>query len=137
MGWSENGEELIFAVSNKMLDALLPEVLIYNVSIKTGERRLVNTLKDTYYFNIHLSPDSKEIGFVSRSTKNDEIWITSADGGQPRKLTRNNDPRVYFSSLSWSPDGKFILFGKQSRFSLLSMIVNLKLTEQKNEEKDN
>jgi hypothetical protein len=44
----------------------------------------------------------------------------------PTRLTVNNDPQLYFSTLAWSPDSRAIYYGKQSRFSLLSMISNFK-----------
>jgi len=47
-----------------------------------------------------------------------------ATGGEAKKLTANNDSRLYFSSLAWSPAINSIFFGKQSRYSLLSMINN-------------
>ena len=47
-----------------------------------------------------------------------------AAGGPAKKLSANGDQNLYFSSLSWSPDGRTIYFGKQSRRSLLAMIAN-------------
>jgi hypothetical protein len=59
----------------------------------------------------------------------DDVWISSLKGDEPKKLTANNDPRLYYSSLAFSPDGKAIFFGKQTRFTLLSMFINPKLSE--------
>lgn len=131
LGWSEREDELVFAFSKKAFSSLPPEVEIYNVSVETGRKRLVNTLKEAYYYNIHLSPDRKLIGFTSRAAKNDDVWIVPSTGGQPRRLTRNNDPRLYFSSISWTPNGEAIYFGKQSRFNLISMIEHEKNGENK------
>lgn len=36
------------------------------------------------------SPDSQSIAFVSNHTGNDEIWVMSQDGSNPRQLTFNN-----------------------------------------------
>ncbi len=36
-----------------------PELCRYRVSIKTGEKRQIATLKDAYLYNIRLSPDKK------------------------------------------------------------------------------
>ena len=110
-----------------------PATAIRAVSVKTGQARELTVLKDAYFYNIFLSPDKGTIGFTSRASGNDNVWISPLEGGEPRKLTGNNDPRLYFSSLAWSPDGKTIYFGKQSRFTLLSMLINQKITEKKNE----
>ena len=125
IGFSENEEDLIYASISKF-SSLPPEVFLYSVSPETSEKKLLQTLENSYYYNIHLSPDRKQIAFVSRSEKNDDIRIVPTAGGSSKTLTNNNDPRLYFSSLSWSPDGKKIFFGKQTRFSILSMISDFK-----------
>jgi Tol biopolymer transport system component len=71
-------------------------------------------------------PDRELLAFTSRQDGKDNIWIIPANGGRARKLTNNNDPKLYFSNLAWAPDGRAIYFGKQSRYSQLSMIPNFK-----------
>ncbi len=66
------------------------------------------------------------LAYVTQKDGRDNLWLMPARGGAAKKLTANNDARLYFSSLAWSPDGKAIYFGKQSRYSLLSMITNFK-----------
>lgn len=135
LGWAENEDELIFAAKKEDKEFTLtpPEIPIRTVSLKTGEQRSLTVLKDAYFNNIHLSPDRKSIAFTSRSSGSDDVWTSQLSGSEPRKLTQNNDPRLYFSSLAWSPDGKTIFFGKQTRFTHLSMLINPKIMEKKNE----
>ncbi|CAN5210372.1 hypothetical protein BH10ACI1_BH10ACI1_15250 [soil metagenome] len=135
LGWAKNDEELIFAASKKSKTSVmaLPEVSIRAVSVKTGKVRNLTMIKDVYLQNIYLSPDKESVGFTSRSSGSDNVWISPLEGGEPLKLTGNNDPRLYFSSLAWSPDSQTIYFGKQNKFTLLSMLVNQKNTEEKNE----
>jgi Tol biopolymer transport system component len=83
-------------------------------------------LKSAYLYNIHLSGDGKSIAFVSNRDEKDNVWLLSSSGGDEKQLTNNNDSRLYFSSLSWSRDGNSLFFGKQLRFSLLSMLTNQK-----------
>lgn len=53
------------------------------------------------------SPDSREIVFASNKTGNEEIWITSVEGGKSRQVTRHPaSDRLP----DWSPDGGWILF---------------------------
>jgi serine/threonine protein kinase/Tol biopolymer transport system component len=135
LGWTETEDELIVAVKKDSKEFTLtpPEISIRAISIKNGEQRDLTVLKNSYFYNIHLSPDRKLVAFTSRSSGNDDIWISSLKGNEPRKLTENNDPRLYYSNLSWTPDGKSIFFGKQTRFTLLSMLINPNNMEKKDE----
>ena len=101
------------------------EVGLIAVSIETGQQRAIATLLSAYPSNIYLSVDRRTIAFTSRRDGKDNLWVIPAAGGAPRKITANNDPRLYFSSLAWSPDSRAIYFGKQSRYNLLMMITNL------------
>lgn len=64
----------------------------------------------------HWSPDGKWIVFVSNRTaepdanENTDIYVVSAEGGEPRKLTTNEGPD---EMPSWSPDGKSIVYATQ------------------------
>ncbi len=125
IGWSQDEENLIFE-SSKNPNALPPEIDVSQVSVSTGISRKLITLKNAYLHNIFLSPDRKTLAFVERIDGQDNIRISPASGGESKKLTTDNDPRIYVSSLSWSPDSGSIFFGKQSRYSLLSIITNFK-----------
>jgi serine/threonine protein kinase len=127
LGWSSEEKELILATINRKSGMGLPtEVSIIQVNVETGEQRTINTLQSAYLYNIHLSFDRKMIAFAAHRDDKDNVWIMPSNGGEAKRLTNNNDSRLYFSSMSWSPDGRSIYFGKQSRFSLLSMITNFK-----------
>lgn len=117
-------KELIFAVAPKENASLPADIEIVQVSVETGDQRVIKKLKAAYPHNIHLSKNGKMVAFTSHRDGRDDLWITSVTGNEIKKLTANNDPRLYFSSLAWSPDGQTICFGKQSRYSLLSMLTN-------------
>ncbi|MBS1786666.1 MAG: serine/threonine-protein kinase [Acidobacteria bacterium] len=127
IGWSQEDKGLILATLKGRYSSTRPtEVELVRVTIATGEQRPIATLQAAYLYNVHLSADRKTIAFTSRQDGKDNIWLIPSSGGGAKKLTANNDARLYFSSLSWSPDGRAIYFGKQSRHSLLSMIPNFK-----------
>ncbi|MDX2041672.1 MAG: protein kinase [Acidobacteriota bacterium] len=127
IGWPAETKDLILATfKGRASSARSAEVGLVRVSVATGEQRPIATLQSAYLYNIHLSADKKAIAFTSRQDGKDNIWIIPVSGGEAKRLTANNDPKLYFSSLAWSPDGRAIYFGKQSRHSLLSMITNFK-----------
>ena len=49
------------------------------------------------------SPNGDQIAFTSDRSGEQEIWVSRADGSDPRQLTYFNGPEV--STASWSPDG--------------------------------
>ena len=54
------------------------------------------------------SPDSRWIAFDSSKAGNWDIYVVSADGGQPRRLTNGHSQNA---RPSWSQDGRWIYFG--------------------------
>ncbi|CAN5285613.1 hypothetical protein BH10ACI1_BH10ACI1_12750 [soil metagenome] len=125
IGWNESANALVFASPSKFM-GLPPKILLSEVNILTGKELLISDLKDTYYYNIQLSHNNKSIAFVSRQDEKDNIWIFDLKTKKMRKITNNNDTNLYFSSVVWSPDGRSVFYGKQTRFSVLSLINNFK-----------
>ncbi len=54
------------------------------------------------------SPDGQFIAFDSRPNGNPDIYVVSANGGPPRRVTSSNSEDVV---PSWSGDGKWLYFG--------------------------
>lgn len=126
IGWSESGEVIVAIVEGAREYPSEPtSVDLVQINAAGGKRSIVR-LPSAYFSNIQLSPDKKSFAFVSTTDGRDNIWAVPATGGKPRKITRNTDPKLYFSSLSWSPDGKTIYLSKQASGSLISMIDNFK-----------
>jgi Tol biopolymer transport system component len=127
VGWSQGDKELILATSKGKTGRSSPtDVSLIEVSVDTGQQRLIRLLASCYLYNIHLSIDKKSIAFTSHRDGKHNVYVMSVTGGEAKRVTTNSDPRLYFSSLSWAPDGQAIFFGRQSRRSLLSMITNFK-----------
>jgi eukaryotic-like serine/threonine-protein kinase len=127
IGWERSGAKLfLVSTEGSETSGLQEAVSILELATGTGEVRKSAALTDAYLANIQLAPDGKNIAFAAHRDGKDNIWLIPAAGGEARKLTNNNDSRLYFSSLAWSPDGSSIFFGKQSRYSLLSMLTNFK-----------
>jgi Tol biopolymer transport system component len=127
MGWSESGNELIFAKLDGGGTGVYPtDFSLIQLAISTGKARAVARLQSAYFYNIQLSPDRHQVAFSARLDDRDNLWVMSVAGGQAKKVTSNTDPRLYFSSLVWSPDSKAIYYGKQSMSILITMIDNFK-----------
>lgn len=127
IGWSPSGNGLIAASVEKNQSTSLPEkVRLFQIPLDGSDARYVDEIESTYFHNIQLSPDGRHIALVSRAEGRDNVFVIPVAGGQARKVTSNTDPRLYFSSLIWSPDGKNIYYGRQTRRSLVSMLDNFK-----------
>jgi eukaryotic-like serine/threonine-protein kinase len=125
IGWAADESGLIFAESENAT-GLPPETLLKRVATAGGTEGTLATLKNAYFYNIFLSDDRKQIAYAARNDSKDDIWLIASTGGEARKLTGNNDTGLYFSRLAWLHDGSAIVFGKQTRFSLLSLINDIK-----------
>lgn len=124
IGWLQGGTELMFLSAENSDLAVPNQILIKIIEINSGKIKQITELKDAYPYNVQLSPDKKSIAFVSHREEKDNIWIISLMSKEAKKITNNNDSRLYFSSLTWSPDSSSIYFGKQLRYSLLSMLTD-------------
>jgi Tol biopolymer transport system component len=83
-------------------------------------------VRNTYADSAALSAAGKMIAFTARLNDRDDIFTISTTGGIGKKITSNNDPRVFFGSLVWAPNGKTIYFDKQARVNTISMFENLR-----------
>ncbi len=96
---------------------------VYVLSLETGRTSKVNTLANAYLQNVRLSPDGKSVAFVSRTEDLTILWLSPVNGGPTRKLLVEKDPKTLISELAWSSDSKTIVFGRQTRTTLLSMLA--------------
>jgi len=127
LGWSGSAGDITVATDERIKHGSSKPVEISLFQLATGKvPKLLAKLNSAYLSNIQLSPDGRNIAFVSHQDGRDNIWLIPAAGGAARKITANSDPRFYFSSLTWSPDGKAIYYGRQSGYSLISEITEFK-----------
>ena len=125
--WSPDGVLFVATIEGRPNVWPSPaQVKIVRISVEQGAVSPVGLADLGYLYTTELSPDGQLVAFVSRQEGKGNIWVLSTRDGKTRKVTTNNDPRLFFSALSWSPDSKRILFDKQSRYSLLHMISNFR-----------
>lgn len=54
-----------------------------------------------------LSPDGRQLAFLSIRSNSVEIWLTDIFGGNPTQLSSMGGPELY--APSWSPNGKYVV----------------------------
>ena len=125
MGWASDTNHFVIAEMEKFGNAGPTNIVFKKCPISGTGEILIADLKNVYFYNTFLSGDKKFIAFAARNDNKDDLWIIPVVGGTARKTTNNNDSGVYYSRLAWFHDGSAITYGKQTRFSLLSMISEI------------
>jgi serine/threonine protein kinase/Tol biopolymer transport system component len=127
LGWASDDELVAGLAGNDDFNRVTPkEVQLISISTKAPRTRLLNKLPRARQFSVRLSPDKRNVSFVAKPGGKENIFLLSLTGGQSRQITKNDDEKVHYSSPVWAFDGKTIYFGKQTRWSLLTLIDNLK-----------
>jgi Tol biopolymer transport system component len=128
VGWSETPHELIYKTIKGASSApgVPVDVSLFLFDAATGQHRLLSELKATYFQNLKLSPARNLIAFVTRENGPDTLRVITAKGASPKTILSSSDLRVYFSALNWGPSGKTIVYGKQSSWTMLSMLDNFR-----------
>ncbi|MCG3160285.1 MAG: Protein TolB [Acidobacteria bacterium] len=126
LGWNADDELTAALAVNEDLNRALPtEVQIVTISTDGTQPRIIQSVSSVYLASIHLSPDRRNVSFVTAQAGRESIQVLPLGGGPVRQITGNADEKLHYSSLVWSPDGKTIHFSKQSKWNLLTLIENL------------
>jgi len=83
---------------------------IYTMAATGGEARRIHGGM-AFDHQPRFSPDGKRIAFVSDRDGNENLWISDADGSNPKQLTKEKD--FYLGSPTWTPDGRYLVVRKQ------------------------
>jgi Tol biopolymer transport system component len=128
VGWSAPGQQLIVKSGSGKSDTGLPDDFqIFELDTRDSSFRPLAALKAAFFQNVVLSHDAKTLAFVSRTSSGDAIQtLTLSRPGSVKTITTSNDNRVYFSNLTFAPDGKTLFFGKQSNSQVISLVENFK-----------
>ena len=87
---------------------------VYRLPV-TGGPAVSLTQNSVMAMNYHprISPDGREIAFVSDRGGQDNLWVMAADGSSPRLIFADMNARV--AEPVWSPDGKQILVTRREK----------------------
>ena len=80
---------------------------LWTASVRGGQAKRLTTGPGPDFFG-KFSPDGKWIAFTGQRTGHNQVYVISADGGEPRQLTHY--PEDVNQVLDWTPDGKRIVF---------------------------
>jgi Tol biopolymer transport system component len=108
LDWSS--DEKLLAFGDK--DSADEPDAIFLLSLETGERRrLTKPARLEADFQTRFSPDGKTIAFVrAHSPIVHDIFLVPVAGGEPQRLTFTES---FFNGLTWTRDGKEIIFTNQ------------------------
>jgi Tol biopolymer transport system component len=124
LGFGEGGAALLAQASADVTSAVTPQSLnVISLSLADHSAKKISTIDNAYIHNVHLSRDGRTIAFVSKRDDQTALWTVPVNGGTPKRILTENDPKILISSLAWAPDGSSIIFGKETRTNLLSMLA--------------
>ena len=123
LGWLNQEEVLVATVAYENGSPYsAAEVSLKAVSAQ-GSREL-GTLEKAFLLTTHLAPGGKSLAFVSTRDGNPNIYLLAVGSAAVKKVTDNREATVFFSSLAWSPDEKFLVYARQSREHQLTLMNN-------------
>lgn len=84
---------------------------IYTMPSTGGEaKRIIGGL--SFESQPRWSPDGKKLVFISDRSGAENLWLSDADGTNPKPLTKGRNQM--FLSPSWTPDGNYVIASKSS-----------------------
>ena len=81
---------------------------VFDVPVEQGVTRNLTRTPGAHERCADVSPDGKQIAYISDRTGETEVWLQAVEGGEPVQLTQGAD--TYIRSLMWSPDSKTLLY---------------------------
>jgi len=79
---------------------------IYTLPIGGGEaKRIIGGM--AFESQPKYSPDGKSIVFLSDRSGGENVWVSKADGTDPKAITK--DRRAMYVSPNWTPDGNYVI----------------------------
>ncbi len=126
LGWSVTGREFYIGATEQTRFAAPLEMKLLRLSLERDKPQTVTQFSNVYFSSLALSPDAKQLVFVSRQSGTDEVWQIALADGKRKRVSANVDPNVFLSGLTWSPQQNQLCFTKQSNTTSIWMIEHFK-----------
>jgi len=81
---------------------------IVSIPVKDGAARIILATPGVRYRKAVLSPDKKQLAYVSDQSGEEQIYVSDADGHNPIPWTRDRNRQI--TELRWSPNGKYLTY---------------------------
>ena len=88
---------------------------LYTVPFRGGEAHKLTTGM-AFNSQPRYSPDGKRIAFISDRGGSENVWISDADGSNPKPLSQ--DEQSEFASPAWTPDGNYVIAARFTQFPI-------------------
>lgn len=102
--WSPDGSRIVYT---SFFRSGFPD--IFQIDLRTYQRSTFASFRGTNT-GARFSPNGAQVAMVLSGTGSSEIWVGSARGGAPRRLTHSDQAKA---TPSWSPDGSRIVFAME------------------------
>lgn len=109
LDWSPDSKKVLYRDVVLRDNQFITQIFVYDLSSRTRSTINLDVNHENLYAAWSLNGDW--IALVRRALsvpRSDQIWVMRADGSEARMLT--DDPEVLHNNLTWSPDGKYLLY---------------------------
>jgi Tol biopolymer transport system component/DNA-binding winged helix-turn-helix (wHTH) protein len=118
LGWSQDGSEVFVAQRRINAETKEKTVLLLRIPIGVGAKpQTITELRRTDFDKPRLSPDAQSFIYAASDEQGESenlYLLPASGGGAPQRLTDNREPNVYYSGVTFAPDGKAVFYSKQS-----------------------
>jgi Tol biopolymer transport system component len=112
--WFPDGNRLLYSYKRDESDSKTDTIVIRDLETG-GEKVLFQSPVGSKIDDIALSPDGQEVALtlLEKETRSSALKVLPVAGGEASELVRAKEPEaIVGDSLSWSPDSRYIVFGK-------------------------
>ncbi|MGL4552077.1 MAG: S41 family peptidase, partial [Gemmataceae bacterium] len=96
----------------------------YKLVLRTPAGKVEKTIEPgggpSFYYSPQWSPDGKSIAYTDKRLN---LWVADVASGKSVKVDSNPYPDHRITSVSWSPDSKFLAYARQLKSHLFGVFV--------------
>ena len=123
LGWADTDDKFICLSTVDTMKSRPIDTKLLRITLQGGNE-IISSFEQISALSSTLSPDGRRLAFTKRRDNKDNIYLAELNNMQIKKITENSDPEILFGSLIWSFDGKTLIFDKQEKINVISVIEN-------------